>query len=179
MSLPAAAPRNLLHERSISIRAYRRADHLLDVDATVTDVRMHDMRTADRGLIPAGEPLHQMSIRLTVDDAMAIVACAAAIEAGPHAICSSASDNFGRLAGLTIGRGFLKAAQEKVGGAQGCTHLRELLQQIATVVFQAATAKSADSISQSDPRVINTCHAFDSSGPVVKQRWPEFYTGPK
>ena len=27
------------------------------------------------------------------------------------------------------------------------------------------------------PRFLGTCHALASDSPVVKERWPEFYTG--
>ena len=38
--------------------------------------------------------------------------------------------------GCKIGPGFLKAAAARVGGTHGCTHLRELLQQMGTTAFQ-------------------------------------------
>ena len=50
----------------------------------------------------------------------------------PYAICSSVAPSFTRLAGLQIKPGFLKEAAKRVGGTLGCTHLRELLQQMAT-----------------------------------------------
>ena len=77
-----------------------------------------------------------MWVRLTVDEDMLIESCEAATDHGPYTICPDAAPNFSRLAGLRIGRGFLKQAAERVGGVAGCTHLRELLQQLGTVAFQ-------------------------------------------
>ena len=71
---------------------------------------------------------------------MEITAFEAVTEYGPYSICPSAAPNFARLAGLRIGRGFIKAANERVGGVHGCTHLRELLGQMGTVAFQTLYA---------------------------------------
>jgi hypothetical protein len=29
------------------------------------------------------------------------------------------------------------------------------------------------------PALLNTCHAYASDSPVVRRRWPAFYTGPE
>ncbi|MBV8592615.1 MAG: DUF2889 domain-containing protein [Acetobacteraceae bacterium] len=48
--------------------------------------------------------------------------------------------NFARLPGLRIGPGCLKAAAARVGGTEGCTHWRELLQQMGTTALQTIFA---------------------------------------
>ena len=50
-----------------------------------------------------------------------------AMEGTPYAVCSGAAPNHQRLVGLNLGRGFAKAMRERLGGPEGCTHLRELL----------------------------------------------------
>src|SRR3712207_6546677 len=67
---------------------------------------------------------------------MDIVASESSSDHTPYAICPGAAPNFARLAGLKIGPGFNRAVAERVGGVQGCTHLRELLGQMATVAYQ-------------------------------------------
>ena len=118
------------------LRGYRRADGLYDIEAQLTDTKSYGSANHDRGYIEAGEPIHGMWLRLTVDEERRIVACEAASDHTPYAICPAAAPNFTRLAGLQIKPGFLKEAAKRVGGTIGCTHLRELLQQMATTAYQ-------------------------------------------
>ena len=130
MPLSDPAPRELLHLRDIELRGYRRTDGLFDIEARLTDTKTYSFGNQDRGEITAGTPLHGMLARMTVDEEMVIQRFEAATEFGPYLACPAAAPNFAALAGLTIGRGFLRAANERVGGIKGCTHLRELLGQI-------------------------------------------------
>ena len=51
-------------------------------------------------------------------------------------MCPQAAANFSRLTGLQIKAGFLRDANQRVGGTLGCTELQELLQQMAMTAFQ-------------------------------------------
>ncbi|HUA77265.1 MAG TPA: DUF2889 domain-containing protein [Acetobacteraceae bacterium] len=184
MALSKPTERELMHQREIIIRGYRRADGMFDIEAHLTDTKSYSFPAQERGRIAAGEPLHEMWVRMTVDEDMLIQSCEAVTDHGPYAICPDAAPNFSRLAGLKIGRGFLKAAAERVGGVAGCTHLRELLQQLGTVAFQTlypvrARREAAGKSAESAPRLLNSCYAYASSSPVVRRRWPQFYTGPE
>lgn len=180
MPLSPPAERELLHTRAITLHGYRRADGLYDIEAELTDTKTHAEPSHDRGSIEAGEPLHGMWMRMTVDERMVIVRCEAATDYSPYSVCPQAAPNFARLAGLTIRSGFLKEAAARVGGTVGCTHLRELLQQMGTTAFQtiyserARRGADADSL---DARILNTCLAYGTDSPVVKRRWPQLYTG--
>jgi len=186
--LSAPAARELLHLRDIALRGYQRADGLFDIEAHLTDTKTYAFPNEDRGgRIEAGEPLHEMRLRLTVDEDMTITACEAATLNGPHRMCPDITPNFSRLAGLRIGAGFLKAARERVGGVHGCTHLVELLQQLGTTAFQTLYAvrarrarerEAAGAVKPSrPPALLNTCHTYASDSPIVARRWPDFYTG--
>ena len=199
MPLSQPPERELLHSRDIEIRGYRRADGLYDIEAQLTDTKSQGFANRDRGYIEAGEPIHGMWLRLTVDDEKTIVACEAASDHTPYAICPAAAPNFTRLAGLRIKPGFLKEAVRRVGGTIGCTHLRELLQQMATTAYQTIDPARArrDVAADGDaekrgsdrfdarvavrmggpPAILNTCIAYSSDSPVVQRRWPELYTG--
>ena len=180
MPLSDSAPRDLLHLRDIALRGYLREDGAIDVEAHLADTKTYDFPNHDRGRINRGDELHGMWLRLTVDESMTILAAEAAMDATPHAVCPGAAPNFARLAGLTIGRGFLKRAMERVGGTAGCTHLRELLQQVATVAVQtmfsvrAHRSARAGQMKRDDWGVpsflLNTCFAYDENGPLVAQR---------
>jgi hypothetical protein len=177
LSEPAA--REHLHTRRITIEGYQRDDGQFDIDCHMADTKTYGFANEDRGFMPPGEPLHGMHLRMTVDRDLVITAFEADMEYTPYTICSNIAPNFARMAGLRIGPGFLRAAAERVGGTHGCTHLRELLQQMATVAFQTTYAVRAERGNQPGvrPALLATCHAFDTASPVVKQRWPEYYTG--
>jgi len=183
MALSKPTERELMHEREIVLRGYRRTDGRFDIEAHLIDTKSYSFPSDDRGRIAAGEPLHEMWVRLTVDEEMVIESCEAVTDRGPYSICPEAAGTFSRLAGLRIGRGFLKAAAERVGGIAGCTHLRELLQQLGTVTFQTLypvrKRKAALAASETPPPLLNSCYAYAASSPVVRRRWPQFYTGPK
>ena len=200
MPLSPPQERELLHSRDIVLRGYRRADGNYDIEAQLTDTKSYGFANRDRGYVAAGEPIHGMWLRLTVDDQRRIVACEAASDHTPYTVCPAAAPNFARLAGLQIKPGFLKEAARRVGGTLGCTHLRELLQQMATTAYQtidpARAKREADAAGEADvpgsdrldtriaakmggaPAILNTCIAYGTDSPVVQRRWPQLYTGP-
>ncbi len=179
MPLSEPVGRELLHQRDIVLHGYQRDDGQFDVEASLKDTKSYGFASDDRGYVVAGEPLHGMTMRMTVDAELLITAFEASTDYSPYSICPVAAENFGRLVGLCIGRGFLKAAAERVGGTHGCTHLRELLQQMATVAIQTLYSKRQQSGSgvNSPKGLLNTCYAYSTSGPLVRKRWPEHYTG--
>ncbi len=184
MPLSHAAARRLAHRRQIAICGYERADGLFDIEAHLRDTKPFDMTLEDRGgRLAAGEALHEMTLRLTVDETMTIRGCEAEIRHGPFHACGDAGAHFDRLVGLAIRKGFLREAAARVGGVDGCTHLRELLQQIGTTAFQTlypvrarrSAAAKAHGGEESGTELINTCHAFADTGAVVKRRWPKHW----
>ena len=110
MPLSPPPERELLHSRDIVLRGYLRVDGLYDIEAHLTDTKTYGSANRDRGYIHAGEPIHGMWLRLTVDEERRIVACEASSDHTPYAICPAAAPNFARLAGLQIKPGFLKEA---------------------------------------------------------------------
>ncbi len=200
MPLSAPVGREKQHTRSIEINGYRRGDGLYDIEAHLTDVKSFGQTNYDRGFIAAGEPIHGMWLRLTIDETMAIVGSEAVSDHTPYVMCPTAAPNFSRLVGMRNKAGFLREANHAVGGTVGCTHLRELLQQMATTAFQTVSparvrkemrAEGAEPKPGSDavdaritekmggpPKILNTCVAYSAAGPLVKRRWPQLYTGP-
>ena len=70
MPLPvSSAERRRLHQRSINIDGFKRADGLWDVEARLVDCKDHvyPMSTGTRN---PGEPVHEMSVRVTIDSAL-------------------------------------------------------------------------------------------------------------
>ena len=173
MPLSDPVPREPLHTRTIEIVGYRRQDGLFDIEAVLTDTKAYSFTLVDRGEVTPGTPLHRMLARMTVDQDFLIHAFEATTELGPYRICPEAAPNFASLAGLTIGRGFIKAANERIGGVKGCTHLRELLGQMGTVALQSLMKERQ--AKGPNPAVLNTCLAWREGGEVARRNFPERY----
>lgn len=181
MPLSAPAPREPIHDRRVHCVGYRREDGLWDIEGHLVDTKSYGFRNAHRGWLSPGDPVHQMWLRLTIDEAMMIHAVEAVTEHAPFEMCPDITPNFQRLVGLRIGAGFRHAARERLGGTQGCTHLLELLGPMATTSFQSMSAKRQAQRERDParpPSFLNTCHAHASDSEVVKRFWPRFYTGP-
>ncbi len=182
-SLSAPAARALLHKRRIECCGYAREDGLYDVEGHLVDVKTHDISNLDRGGIKAGEPLHEMWLRLTVNLDLHVVAVEATTVWGPYSICGDITPNFQRLKGLSIKPGWTQKTRQLLGGTQGCTHLVELLGPIATTAFQtiyeARVRRERDAGIKKRPALIDSCHAWASGSPVVEKRYPEYFTGTK
>ncbi|MBM3546025.1 MAG: DUF2889 domain-containing protein [Alphaproteobacteria bacterium] len=185
MPLSQPAPREPLHVRRIECRGFRREDGLWDIEGHLVDTKTYAFSNQDRGEIKPGMALHEMWIRVTLDDRMTVKAVEAVTDAGPFHICGDVVPAFKKLEGLTIGPGWKKHVKERLGGTQGCTHIVELLGPVATTAFQTMfsrrererRAEKDEGKRKTRPRIIDSCHALSADGPVVKREWPEFYTG--
>ena len=178
--LSPPAERELTQTRSIVCRGYARADGLWDVEAHLTDTKPFDVDRPRFGLPkPAGHPLHEMKIRVTIDGDMLIHDAEAATIHAPFEPCAVPPTVFPKLMGLSFKKGWKRDVAKIMGGTRGCTHLRELLGVLATVCYQ--TVVSTDEYfakidsGEIEPFFIGTCHAYEQSGPVIKRLYPDFY----
>lgn len=184
MALPtAASDRQPRHRRSIDVQIFARENGLWEVDAHITDVRMHETRMAT-GILPAGEPIHDMLLRLVVDERFNVMEAGAETRAMPYpGECNSFADVYGRLVGLNLMQGFRHAVRERLGGVQGCTHLTELTQVLPTAVVQAFAGEVLDTGGKSadspQPFQIDRCHALRADGLAVKTYYPRWYRAPQ
>ncbi|HMM84946.1 MAG: DUF2889 domain-containing protein [Gammaproteobacteria bacterium] len=183
MPLPPACPsRQPKHRRSIDVQVFARDDGLWEVDATLIDTKTRDVPLGG-GVRRAGEPIHDMLLRLVVDRALNVVAAGSHTQGMPYAgECDRHDDAYARLVGLNLGRGFRRALLERVGGVRGCTHLTELAQVLPTAVIQAFAGDVIDTRADrpGDPRPfqIDRCHALRESGDVVRVHFPRWYRQP-
>jgi hypothetical protein len=192
MALSDPAPREHLHTRHIECRGFLRDDGMWDIEGHMTDRKTYAFPSDERGEVAAGTPVHDMWIRVTVDDAMVIKTIEAATDASPFRMCPSITPNFQRLVGLAIRPGFLPKVKQLLGGVEGCTHLVELMGPIATTAFQTVFSARGRAKREREramkgevreehpnrrPALLDTCHAFASDSDVVKRNWPAFYTG--
>lgn len=179
MPLDPPAERERLHTRRYEFGGYRRADGLWDIEGHLRDTKSYSFANHDRGEIKTGEPIHEMWLRLTVDDSLRIVDIEATTEYGPFAICPQAAPYFARLKGLKIGPGFRHRVNERVGGIHGCTHLRELMGPLATTAFQTImpikSRERGETPARSRPGLLNTCYAYAEDSEVVRRIWPQHH----
>jgi hypothetical protein len=184
MPLSAPAPRKLVHTRAIECKGYEREDGLWDIEAHLVDTKtaLHMRRDGGRERKP-GEPVHNMWLRLTIDLDMRIHDAEAVTDDGPYRHCGDITPNFKALAGITIGPGWRREIAARVGGVKGCTHLVELLGPLGTTAFQATgrarAARDAGKSATARPYQLNSCHVYREDSAAVRERWPQFYTGPR
>lgn len=181
--LPDPAARQPVHLRTIAYEGFRREDGLWDFEATLEDRKRHAFSSFDGESVPPGTPVHRMCVRLTVDDALVIRDVATSMPATPYAECQGAVPPMRRLLGAQLGRGWRKALDDALGGEQGCTHMREMLANIATVALQtvplwhalqAGRDRPANWMGDTPPPFIGGCHGWRLDGPVVARHFPRF-----
>ena len=127
MPLSQSVRRQHLHTREILCRGFKREDGLWDIEARLTDCKTYSFDNIDRGIVSAGEPIHDMAVRLTVDDALVVKDIEVASDRSPFTICGGATAGYRALVGLAIGRGWKKAVIGRVGAVKGCTHITDLI----------------------------------------------------
>ncbi len=179
MSLPASVDREALHRRRIELCGYRRVDGLYDVEAHMVDTKTESLTVGGGRLVAPGEPVHNMSVRLVVDEGLRVIDVVASTDAAPHGICADATGTLQCLIGLRIGGGWSQAIRERLSGSKGCTHLTELLKPLATVAFQMlwkARENQPPAVdAKGKPRKIDSCYAYGSNRELVRERWPVYY----
>ena len=188
--MSATPTRRFVHTRSICVKAYARDDGLWDLEAELSDVKEKDFALAV-GIRKAGDPVHAMRLRLTIDTALNVVDAQAQSDWVPYpGHCDSFGDAYRQLIGLNLLGGFRHAVLQRLGGTKGCTHLTELagvlptaaVQAFAGEVFrprdQAHEPEAADHLeAEKRPFQLDRCRALRVDGPAVAKYYPRWYTG--
>lgn len=180
MTLPTPAPeRQLKHRRQIDVQVFARGSGLWEVDATISDVKTLSLAMAD-GERPAGTPIHDMLLRLVINEQLDILESGSETRWMPYAgQCDDHDDVYGRLVGLNLLQDFRKQMRLRVGGIKGCTHLTELAQILPTAVVQAFAGDVIDTRGRAagaaQPFQIDRCHALRRSGEAVRLHYPRWY----
>ena len=193
--LSAPAAREAQHFRNYAFGGYRQADGLFDIEGRMTDTKSYAFPNDWRQTVEAGEPVHDMRIRLTLDEQFVIRDVECVTAAGPYEICPAITPAFAALKGERIGRGWSRLLREKFGGRHGCVHHVEMLRAMATVAFQTLYGYQSrrdreaggnsegppdrEATPQRRPGFIDSCHALASDGEVVRTQYPQFYEARK
>ncbi len=172
--------RSLSNSRSISCAGYTREDGLYDIEAHLIDTKPTSVFHPKYGNPkPAGTPLHEMKIRVSIDSKLLIHKAEAVTIAAPFGSCEVPPLDFSQLRGISLQKGWKKAVEERMGGTRGCTHLRELLASVATMAFQtiASSDEFIELMDGGEAKLffVDSCLSYDKTGEVVKTLFPEQY----
>jgi Protein of unknown function (DUF2889) len=178
--MPLSAPtasRQRLHSRRVTYEGFERDDGLFDIDAHLEDVKDHDfmLLTGNR---PAGEPVHAMHVRLTIDRQYTIVDIEARTDRMPYpGACDRIVPAYRKLLGANLVRGFRKRLHDTLGGVQGCTHLTELLGYLPTAAVQTFAGLRREDAGAHKPFQLDRCHALETTTDTVRTFYPQWYRG--
>jgi hypothetical protein len=169
--------RNELHHRQIDIRFFQRSDGLFEVEGRLLDRKTHAFRRLLHDCdTPAGTPLHDILVRLVVDEGLLVHDASAALAASPFDVCRGAANTLAPLKGLRIGAGWNRRVREALGGAASCTHIVEMLGPMATTVYQGLAPHRLARVTKhghdADKSKIDSCYAYGRDREVVARLWP-------
>jgi hypothetical protein len=179
--------RRLMRRRSVECVGYLRNDGLWEVEARLVDTKPFAQRDRYRGELKAGDPVHDIALRLAVDDRMTIIEAETTMRATPYPTCIEVEPILQRLVGERIGKGWRELVRQKIGRLETCTHLSELLGPAVTALFQTMSyGKTPEGGSSMDhqraagerPFFIGGCHSWRTDGPIVAEMFPQFATRP-
>ena len=183
MPLSVPVERQLAHTRVVTCHGFERQDKLWDIEGRIVDTKPYAFPNRDRGgEIKAGEPLHDISIRLTIDTDLKVHDAEAVIDSSPYNYCKCVTPIVKQLIGLRIAPGWTIKSKAAMGNNSGCTHLTELLGPIATTAIQTLSSKNPrqnvnnkGQTKKASSPFIDSCHALSAHSPVVKEFWPHKY----
>jgi hypothetical protein len=177
MPLSKPVRRTLAHQRRVRCNGYQREDGLWDIEGHMTDVKTQALDNPERGgYVAAGEPFHELGLRITLDQQLLIHEVEAYIDHSPFRMCPGVVGAFQTLKGTRIGPGWQRQVKELLGGVQGCTHLSELLQPIATTAVQTLWPSAKEDVMKLGAQVmLNSCRTWASDSEVIKTYLPELY----
>ncbi|MBV8030351.1 MAG: DUF2889 domain-containing protein [Betaproteobacteria bacterium] len=181
MPLPLTdVERELTHTRRVRYEGYKRADGFWDIEAHLTDVKNHDYKLKT-GVRRAGQPIHEMWVRITIDRSFTIVAAAASSDVVPYpGGCEKIAPAYRKLVGLSLIRGFRKNVHELFGAVKGCTHMTEMLAGLPTAAIQTFAGEVPEEREDGPkPFQLDQCHALETTTETVRQWYPKWYRGGK
>jgi hypothetical protein len=166
---PPGSDEDPVHRRTITMEVFQRDDYFCVLGT------LHDQRPWAGGSLGPRD-LHVMELGIVVHRPdLRIVDAAATMRSFPHAECTAIEPSFRDLIGLSVGRGYTNAVQQRFGRERGCSHLEFLARAIGPVVVQGVTSAAAWQVEKGDGEhpmreggfgfLANTCHLWTEDGP--------------
>lgn len=179
MPLSPPAARKHVHTRSIEAMGFQREDGMWDVEANLRDVKTYEISNDWRGALKPGDPIHDMWVRLTIDNSFVVQAVETTMDSTPFDLCGEVGPAFQGLIGHRVGPGWNKAVRAEAGGTVGCTHLSELMRVLATVAFQTIYPLMRKELEAKlggrRPPILDTCRSWAANSPITKRVFPKWY----
>ncbi len=177
---PSTAERTRKHVRQVEVNGFKRSDGCWDIEARLVDVKDHDYPLSS-GVRQRGEAVHDMWVRVTIDNKMNVLAAAAAIDDMPYrGYCDRIAPDYTQLVGLNLFHGFRTAVKNLFRNTHGCSHLSELLTFLPTAALQTFASEVRDNEdSGQKPYQLDRCHALESHSDAVQRYYPRWYRGQK
>ena len=117
--MPLSTPtisRTPQHIRQVHYRSFERADGLWDIEGELLDTKAVDVPFVNReGIRRAGEPIHHMWIRATVNTALVVQSIEAVMDAHPLGGCPAALAGMQKMVGCCMARGWRKSIEANLG----------------------------------------------------------------
>lgn len=175
---PATAARTHKHRRSVVFEGFRRDDGLWDIEGRLVDVKDQDIELRG-GVRRSGEPIHDISVRVTIDRAMNVVDVAICADYTPFmGVCERIVPDYRRIIGQNLLKGFLKTVKTLFGENRGCAHVNELLMALPTAAFQTFAGDVKPGEYEKKPFHLDRCHALSTDSEIVRDRYPRWYRDP-
>ena len=183
MPLTEALTRQKIHHRKIDSQGYLREDGLWDIETRLIDSKDEATKGLERGEIKAGEPIHDISLRITIDSELLIKDIEASTDFAPMNACSEPNPWYKKLIGEKIESGWGAKVKSIFVGVKGCTHINDMLTIAATTAFQTVypwfmqQAVNQHGVEKAFRHVaevmLNNCHGFSQQGEMISQHWPD------
>jgi hypothetical protein len=181
MPLPVSeVERELTHTRRVRYEGYKRVDGLWDIEAHLLDTKNHDFHLKT-GVRRAGQAVHDMWLRVTIDSSFTVLDAQASMDAVPYpGGCERIPPAYKKLIGFNLVRGFRQRVAESLGGIKGCTHLTEMLAGLPTAAIQTFAGEVPEDTEHGPkPFQLDQCHALETTSDTVKKWYPKWYVGKK
>ena len=144
--------KRLVSKRDIGIEAFELENGNLMLEATFLD------------------PYHLIRLNIHIDpNTREIIASKSEFANHPHTLCANVAERAKALIGVKLERGITKIVTQKIGGCDGCVHLRELVME--TINFGATTLIGYDhgfGLMSRDFNIQNEKEIFEISKPLLK-----------
>jgi Protein of unknown function (DUF2889) len=179
MPLPVSeVERELTHTRRVRYEGYKRADGFWDIEAHLLDTKNHDFHLKT-GVRRAGQAVHDMWLRVTIDRSFTIIDAQVSMDAVPYpGGCEKIPPAYRKLIGLNLVRGFRKRTWELLGSVRGCTHLTEMLAGLPTAAIQTFAGEMPEEREDGPkPFQLDQCHALETTSETVRVWYPKWFKG--
>lgn len=175
-SAATADRRRPLHTRTLEFHGFAREDGLFDIEGRLVDSKPFAFEGAFARARAANEPIHDMKVRLTLDQEFVVREACGSVESHPYPACARAATSLDEMVGARIAPGWRKEVHRRLAGTRSCTHVRELLVSLGTAAFQSLILEIRGENGTADgshlENLVDSCVAFARTGPVARIRWP-------